>query len=459
MTPDALTALADLSAPFTIPYPGGLSDSALIDLQRALAAVRRRVDAAAAAVAGEVQHRSRPELGHDGLAQRLGARTASILIQQATGTSQADARALTRVGGLLADPAPWLGPVAAAVAQGRSSVGAAEAIVAGLGLPDDLVSAADLSTASQQLLAESAGLTVERLAARARELRSDLDLEHVGDREAQLHERRYLHLTPRADGMTRLSGLLDPESAATVVAAFDAATSPRRGGPRFVDAESTRRAERLVADSRTTEQIALDTFVDLLRLGTLADDGTLLGSTTPTVRILVTKAELDSNVGAGHIEGQRDPVSLATVRRWVCSGGMLPILFDGRQPLDLGRSERFFTSRQRQAIAARDGGCIFPGCERPPSWTETHHIDEWQHGGRTDVRDGVLLCRHHHLLLHNNHWRCIREDDEYFFVPPASIDPSRAPIRAEQRSAAARTLLGGGFYRLTQQQLRRKPEG
>ena len=35
--------------------------------------------------------------------------------------------------------------------------------------------------------------------------------------------------------MTRVHGLLDPESAAIVVPIFDAITSPRRGGPRFVD--------------------------------------------------------------------------------------------------------------------------------------------------------------------------------------------------------------------------------
>ncbi|MBU1587703.1 MAG: 13E12 repeat family protein, partial [Actinobacteria bacterium] len=80
--------------------------------------------------------------------------------------------------------------------------------------------------AAAQLLREAPDLTLERLAARARELRSELDLDGVADREAQLRSRRYLHLTPQADGMTRLSGLLDPESAATVVATFDAATSP-----------------------------------------------------------------------------------------------------------------------------------------------------------------------------------------------------------------------------------------
>ncbi|MEP6482771.1 MAG: HNH endonuclease signature motif containing protein [Rhodoglobus sp.] len=41
----------------------------------------------------------------------------------------------------------------------------------------------------------------------------------------------------------------------------------------------------------------------------------------------------------------------------------------------------------------RDGGCRFPGCDRPPSWCEAHHIVPWSHGGRTDLADGLLLCR------------------------------------------------------------------
>ncbi|MGB3909892.1 MAG: hypothetical protein WBL06_05425, partial [Pseudolysinimonas sp.] len=37
-----------------------------------------------------------------------------------------------------------------------------------------------------------------------------------------------------------------------------------------------------------------------------------------------------------------------------------------------------------------------------------HHANHWAHGGRTDIADGILLCRHHHMLLHNNHWKIHR---------------------------------------------------
>lgn len=160
--------------------------------------------------------------------------------------------------------------------------------------------------------------------------------------------------------MTLLTALLDPETAALFTAAYDAATSPRRGGPRFVDPAEIARAERIVADERTTEQLALDTLAELLRLGMSADDGALLGGNSPTVHILVAADDLETGRGAGHIEGQRGAVSIGTVRRHVCASGAVPVLFDGNRPLDVGRARRLFTRRQRIALAARDGGCRFP---------------------------------------------------------------------------------------------------
>jgi hypothetical protein len=103
---------------------------------------------------------------------------------------------------------------------------------------------------------------------------------------------------------------------------------------------------------------------------------------------------------------------------------------------------RLFTTNQKLALAARDGGCLWPGCDRPPSWTEAHHINQWaRDGGQTDIDDGVLLCRFHHLLLHNNHWEIERRGDEYWLVPPADIDREQRPRRLRSKSAALRDLL------------------
>ena len=184
------------------------------------------MDAGLATLAGVVAARSTLELGYDGLAQRAGLRTAHALVSQLTGTSGPEARTITAVGTMLHSPHPWLGEVAGRVSAGELSVGAAAAIQSGLGAPSPTVAADDLAEAAHALLTSSAGLAPEKIARRAREFRDELDEGGVADREAALREKRFLRLIPQADGMTRLIGLLDPESAALVTDAVDAVTSP-----------------------------------------------------------------------------------------------------------------------------------------------------------------------------------------------------------------------------------------
>jgi hypothetical protein len=440
-------AIADVSVPFTPPSTADLRDDALFAAQRELAEIRRRVDAAAAAFTAEITHRSRPELGYEGLAQRHGARTPQHLVQTLTGASGREANTLVKIGAIMStassprpdveDRTPWLRPVGSAVAEGNLSLDAADAIRAGLGEPAGEITAGHLEAAAVELVATASTMTVERLGARARDLRAELDLDGVRDAEQQLRDQRRLTLRRLPNGLLRMIADLDPESGALAVAVYDAATSPRRGGPRFVDATQNDRASKLIEDERTTEQIALDAFVELIRVASLADNHVLLGSVRPAVQLIVTAADLRERRGVGRIEGQSVPVSIQTIERHICDVGVVPILFDsfGRS-IDVGRTQRLFTARQRLALAARDGGCRFPECERPPSWTEAHHIREWSRHGPTDLSNGVLLCRHHHLLVHNNGWQITYRDGEMHFVPPASLDPGRVPIPAPSKSRA-----------------------
>ncbi len=484
---DALPTLGDLSVPFA-PLPvGDLPDDALLAAQRAVAEVRRRVETQAAVVAAEIAHRSRRELGHAGLAAANGQRTAEGLISQLTGTSLRDARTLVKAGELQptaaartgtppadagAPAAPaiprWSAVIGDAVARATITVEAADVIRTRLGHAAKRLDGAfshetdgataearaeletRLADAAQRLTAEAPHLTIEQLAVRASRARDDLDVAGIAAREDALRDQRYLRVHRQLDGMTRIHGLLDPESAAIVVPILDAATSPRRGGPRFVNPDAVARADDVVRDTRSTEQLTLDTLVELIRIGARVEAGKLLGDKKPAVRILVTKGDLDAPTnsegvreGAAFFEGQPDAVSIATAERYICSSGAVPILFDtdGRV-LNLGREQRLFSAEQRQAMAARDGGCLM--CDRPPAWTEAHHIDHWdQHHGRTDIDDGVLLCRHCHLLLHNQNWRIRRHGGTYFLEQPDADGilrrtplPTRSPALQRLRATA-----------------------
>lgn len=438
------------------------ADDTLLQYQRRIAASARLLDVAAATVAAEIAHRSRRELGYHGLAQKLGARTPELLVQSIAGTSGATARRLVRVGTMLAEVAghdgdpsrcvaePWLESAVHAAAAGRLSSEALEIIRCGIGAPsgdaahprDGDVSAESLAAAVRDLTAAAGDLTLDRLAARARELRDQLDAAGVSIREETRRGRRYLRLFAQADGMTKIVGLLDPESAAIVGAAIDVATSPRTGGPRFVDPTEAARAERIINDPRTTEQLALDAVVELIEVAARARSGAPLGARRPAVRVLVTQRDLAAGTGAGFIEGQSATISVASVRRLACDGGLQPILFDDDgQALNLGRTQRLHSARQRAVISARDGGCLAPGCDRPPSWTQVHHITEFSRGGKTDAADGVCLCRHHHMLVHSNGWRITRSAGRYWLVPPPDLDPDQHPRQLDTMSPALHRML------------------
>jgi len=450
-----------------------LSDTELTGIPAALAAARHQLEAREARVAGEIARRSSYDLGYQGLAQKTGFRTPEKLVQHLTGSTQKEATKLVRAGVIIHEAdtletadrtgeippeltTPWLAPVGRAVATGAVSLDAAEAIRIGLGSPTDLIPADALATAAARLV-EMAGLSnpdcdssvplnADQLLDRARTLRDELDEAGIADREASRHRARAFKRYRRGDGMTVYSLTADPENAAYLDGIYDSLTSPRRGGPRMVDLNAKARDEAIETDPRTLDQLAFDGIMAVLRIGADTDAKTatrsVLGARRPAVRVLVAQKTLETGTGHGRIEGQPAPVSVETVERIACESGTIPIIFDQNgQPLDLGREQRLYTTRQRIALAARDGGCRWPGCDRPPSWSEAHHINHWSRDhGNTDIADGLLLCRHHHMLLHNNHWNITRTEADYWLTPPSSVDPEQTPRPMPHKSAALTEL-------------------
>ncbi|MBX3310824.1 MAG: DUF222 domain-containing protein [Cryobacterium sp.] len=413
---------------------------------------------------------------------------------------------------------PWLSAVGVAVADGWLTVDAARAIRSGLGEPDGTganggirgfdraaggesgVTIEALEGAVRELLVAARGngadgdgdgadsdvdgdedaaskrddrgsirpgLNADELYRLAREKRDELDEAGIAEREQLAYSQRSLRRSMRPNGLSRYTLDPDLEMSAWLDDVYDKLTSPRRGGPRFVDLGDRAWADDIATDTRTTEQYLHDAFLGLLRKGVDADradaraessraEGSrtagsrsaarrtprIVGSRLPAVRILVTEESLRTRTGHGRIEGISTPVSIETVERQICVSGTIPIKFgrDGNV-IDLGREARLFTPHQKIALAARDGGCMFPGCDRPASWTEAHHIRHWKRdGGNTDVADGILLCRHHHMLVHNNHWEIIRKHAKYWLIPPPDVDPKQHPRELVSKSAALRDL-------------------
>lgn len=248
----------------------------------------------------------------------------------------------------------------------------------------------DQQPAAVSLLSDLAGrASVADVRTAGRHLRLVADPDGALAECEQQFERRYLTLSPMLDGMTAIDGLLDAESAALLSAAFEPYLVP--SGPE---------------DVRTASQRRADGLTDIVRA---ACDHRLLpmvGGERPHLQVLVGGAPQGSSAGQLlHTPGGKGLLHPTSVARIACDAQVLPILLtlDGA-PMALGRSQRLFSAHQRRLLAVRDGGCRFPGCSRPPAFTDAHHVIPWSQGGATDVDNAVLLCRFHHRLVHEGGW-------------------------------------------------------
>ncbi|UNK69784.1 HNH endonuclease signature motif containing protein [Microbacterium sp. H1-D42] len=337
---------------------------------------------------------------------------------------------------------PWHAPLSTALMQGRISPAQQDAIQRGLGQPieDSDDTHAAWTAAAEQLLADAAERTVEELRIQARAIRDQLDPEGAARRFAERYERRSFRTWIDADGRERGHIEFEDEGAAWMRAIRDAALRPRRGGPRFVGSDEVREARDLAADSRTNDQLFYDLLIDLLHAGALADAKDVFGTRQAGVRLVQVQGA-DGVPTSARTEDYGMPVPFASVQQRMCESGAARVTIDSSgNPLDVGREHRLFTPRQRIALAIRDGGCRWRGCDRPASYCEAHHIDEWHaEGGRTDVARGILLCRHHHMQLHHNSWRITRDGTDDFLLHPPGGKP---PICLRPRTALVAAWAG-----------------
>lgn len=87
-------------------------------------------------------------------------------------------------------------------------------------------------------------------------------------------------------------------------------------------------------------------------------------------------------------------------------------------------------------MIARDRGCAFPGCDRPPAYCQIHHIEHWAHHGETEIHNLVMLCGHHHRVIHHGGWTVsIPESGMPVFTPPRWVDAEQRPVTKGWRHA------------------------
>ncbi len=201
--------------------------------------------------------------------------------------------------------------------------------------------------------------------------------------------RRRFTMAPGLDGRVHLRGELDAVGGEYLHTALAALLN----------------GDRSAGDTRCHAERQGDALVALAR-GALDAGGlpTVRGE-RPHVRVAIDLLALCAQRGAAGVSGGSlgwaGPLNPETARRLACDAGIARIITgpDGL-PLDVGREQRTATAAIRRAVEARDGHCVFSGCDALPEWCDVHHVIHWAHGGPTSCDNGALLCERHHTSCH-----------------------------------------------------------
>jgi hypothetical protein len=221
-------------------------------------------------------------------------------------------------------------------------------------------------------------------------LRLVADPDGADHQAEQQHQQRGVWLSSTWEGMVALNGLLDPEAGQTLLAALEPLARPASAD-----------------DDRSASQRRADALAELARRNLEAGRLPQTGGVRPQLTVTV---DLDSLLGPGGLGGEvggAGPLDPETCRRLACDGAVTRVLVSRHrttdhhpgtddnlvarlrvaatrlppalggaptQPLEVARTSRVVTAAQRAALVVRDGGCVFPGCDRPPAWCEAHHL-------------------------------------------------------------------------------------
>ena len=279
----------------------------------------------------------------------------------------------------------------------------------------------DLAVDLEAFLAQQAApLTPRQLRVVAEELVAAAAPEESAEQAAKKRAGQHVNLSETLDGRWRLDGWLDAEAGLIVAKAIaEFLRKPDPDGDVLTESVGHRRAEALVQLAR--------------HASAHAESCNGQGGGRHTVIIGISEQALHDGLGtAGTPDGQRLPAAAA--RRMACDAGIIPAVYGAdSEILDFGRRTRTIPNGLRHFIVARDGGCTWPGCDRPASWTEAHHREQWlRDQGETKPEHLDLLCLHHHHKVHEGGWTMTIGDDPDrtpWFWPP----DGRPPIRGQRR--------------------------
>ncbi len=280
---------------------------------------------------------------------------------------------------------PELPELAAAVEAGTVGDDHIRSVCRAVDVLPACVSPADVEAAERTLVRHAASVDAGVVAKLGQRIADYLNPDGLFSDEDRAR-RRGLRLGPQGpDGMSRLSGFLDPQCRA-YFEAVEAAVRPGRHQP---DNDSDSRDDRTPAQRcHDAVKLGLETAIASGGLGVHRGHPVTVVVTTTLAELTNAADAAPAITGGGSRLPMRDLIAMAGK-----SIHYLAVFDDHtKRPLYLGRQKRIATADQRLICYARDRGCTRPNCLEPGYRCEVHHSPEFARGGRTDADKLYFLC-------------------------------------------------------------------
>jgi hypothetical protein len=268
--------------------------------------------------------------------------------------------------------------------------------------------AAAVRTAETQLLESAESMDAGRFVTVVK------SFEHMASAEAALaeanwaHQRRYLSISGPFNGLARIEGQLVAEAAATLRAAMEPFLKPSK------------------SDERTAGQRAHDALVQVCqRAATGRADSAMPRPLLIVTTSVETLAGIEGAPAAQLQSGGTVPSD--TARRLACDSAITRITGLGELEHEITHASRTTPPPTKRALVARDQHCVFPGCDRPAPWCDSHHLRFWGDGGPTRLDNLALVCPAHHRKVHEERWRLERANGRWLATPPPRTEPRGSP--------------------------------
>ncbi|MGJ4139208.1 HNH endonuclease signature motif containing protein [Corynebacterium evansiae] len=138
-------------------------------------------------------------------------------------------------------------------------------------------------------------------------------------------------------------------------------------------------------------------------------------------------------------------------------GDCVTLIAPEQGPVNLYRVKRLASSKQRRMLEAETTRCAWPGCGRPASECQVHHLQEFAKGGETNPENMTLLCPYHNGVNgQRGRGRMVREHGRVTWLPPSPPgrgeppelgEPLEPPGRGEPPNPPGRGERGPGGHR------------